>query len=254
MTDWVLLRGLTRESAHWGRFVDAMAQAWPASRVVALDLPGAGSRHAVSAPRRVADMASDCRDRLLRAGVTAPYGLLGLSLGGMVAAQWAAGWPAEVTRCVLVNTSMRPHGALRHRLRPQAWARVLRLLLEPDAHARERAVLALTTAFPERHGAVVDDWVAIGERRPVTRANALAQLVAAARFRAPARPLPADRMLVLCSRADRLVDPRCSHRLAEAWGCPLAEHPAGGHDLPLDDPGWVVAAVARAFAADGPRE
>ncbi|HBH40280.1 MAG TPA: alpha/beta hydrolase, partial [Curvibacter sp.] len=39
---WVLLRGLSRETGHWGGFVEAFAQPLPQARVPALDLPGNG--------------------------------------------------------------------------------------------------------------------------------------------------------------------------------------------------------------------
>ncbi|PMZ18082.1 alpha/beta hydrolase, partial [Pseudomonas sp. FW306-02-F08-AA] len=35
----------------------------------------------------------------------------------------------------------------------------------------------------------------------------------------------------------------CSQALAAAWNLPLVMHPFAGHDLPLDDPAWVVAQV-----------
>ena len=55
-------------------------------------------------------------------------------------------------------------------------------------------------------------------------------------------------MLLLNGAGDRLVDPRCSDRIAAAFGLPLHRHPRAGHDLPLDAPDWVAAEVA-AFAA-----
>jgi hypothetical protein len=49
---------------------------------------------------------------------------------------------------------------------------------------------------------------------------------------------------VLASRADRLVDGSCSRALAyRVPGARLAEHDSAGHDLPLDDPEWVVAQI-----------
>ncbi|MGZ5183361.1 MAG: alpha/beta fold hydrolase, partial [Ramlibacter sp.] len=69
--------------------------------------------------------------------------------------------------------------------------------------------------------------------------NALRQLWAAARYRAPDRP-PAVPLLLLASAGDRLVHPSCSARLADRWEVPLRLHPWAGHDLPLDDPAWVL--------------
>ena len=43
---WVLLRGLTRESGHWGVLPALLAERLPHARVLTIDLPGAGALHA----------------------------------------------------------------------------------------------------------------------------------------------------------------------------------------------------------------
>jgi pimeloyl-ACP methyl ester carboxylesterase len=90
--------------------------------------------------------------------------------------------------------------------------------------------------------AVVDAWVALRERHPVSTANALRQLLAAARYRAPVRA-PGVPLLVVVGAGDGLVDPACSHRFALAWQLPIRTHPSAGHDLALDDPAWLVEEV-----------
>jgi pimeloyl-ACP methyl ester carboxylesterase len=86
--------------------------------------------------------------------------------------------------------------------------------------------------------------MAIQRARPISRANALRQLLSAARFHAPALA-PEVPLLVLASRQDALVDPRCSRRVAELWRADFAEHPTAGHDLPLDDGPWVAQQISR---------
>jgi hypothetical protein len=41
-----------------------------------------------------------------------------------------------------------------------------------------------------------------------------------------------------------LVHPAISERIARKLRLPLAEHPDGGHDLPVDDPHWVADQLA----------
>jgi hypothetical protein len=41
-------------------------------------------------------------------------------------------------------------------------------------------------------------------------------------------------------RQDVLVSPQCSATLAHRWQVELRIHPDAGHDLPLDDPAWVI--------------
>ena len=108
-----------------------------------------------------------------------------------------------------------------------------------DIEAREATVLRMTSARPALHPAAVADWSAIYRSAPVTTANALRQLWAAARFRA-ALARPPVPLLLMVGAGDRLVSPACSRALARAWGVPLAVHPWAGHDLPLDDPQWVL--------------
>jgi pimeloyl-ACP methyl ester carboxylesterase len=248
---WVLLRGLTRESRHWGDFPLLLRSELDRPEVVMLDLPGNGLLHGEPSRTRVEEMAAFCRAQLMRRAVDPPYHVLGLSLGAMVAVAWAAGHPGEIAGAVLVNTSLRPFCGLVQRLRPGAWPALLRLaLFDGNPRAREEAVLRLTAAHaPADRGALLRDWIAWRRECPVTRANALRQLWAAWRYRAPARA-PLERLLLLARRGDRLVDRECSRRLAGAWQVELREHPDAGHDLPLDDGGWVAQQVRLWLAAE----
>ena len=245
MTTWVLLRGLTREAGHWGAFPDLLRAQLPAgTRVVALDLPGNGVLHAEPSSMRIETTAQACRARLHAMGIPPPYGVVAMSLGAMVAVEWAAQHPVELACGVLINTSLRPFSPWYRRLRPRNYGALLRLALSSPqpARAREAIVLALTTRHPPQPNAVLDHWAALGEARPVSRGNALRQLAAAGRYRAPQRA-PLVPLLAVVSAADGLVDPRCSHRLAQQWQLPLAEHPTAGHDLPLDDGTWLAKTI-----------
>jgi len=241
MTTWVLLRGLTREAGHWGDFGRRLADRLAAGdAVVALDLPGNGTRNACDSPASVPAMAAACREDLAHRGLQPPYMFVGMSLGGMVALHGAYAFADEVSGCVLINTSLRGHGAFWQRLRPLNYARLCRLLLPLlSPLEREQQVLLMTSADPRRHAGVAKQWETMATQRPVSRSNALRQLAAAARYAPPAKP-PAVPLLLLASVGDRLVSPHCSARLAAQWELPLRLHPDAGHDLALDDPDWVV--------------
>lgn len=243
MTPWVLLRGLTRESRHWGAFPQTLAEATGNAPVIPLDLPGNGRLHALRSPARVEAMAQACRVELLRRRIGPPYRVLAMSLGAMVAVAWAAQHPRELSAGVLINTSLRPFSPFHQRLRPAAGASLLRLALtDPRAESHERTVLQLTSRMTPARADLLRDWAAWRAQCPVSRANALRQLLAAARFAAP-RARPAPPLLILASTQDALVDVRCSRQLAQAWQVPIAEHPSAGHDLPLDDGPWVAEQV-----------
>ena len=210
MSTWILLRGLTREAAHWGAFPGRLAEALPEARLVMLDLPGNGERHGAHSPWSVAAMAEACRAELRRRGIAPPYHLLAMSLGAMVATEWARQAPDEVAGCVLINTSMRPFSPVYRRLRPRNYGRLLSVaLFTRDPLAIETAVWHLTSNRSTPDGATLALWVAARAARPVSRTNALRQLVAAARYRAPSQA-PVSRTLLLASERDGLVHSGCS--------------------------------------------
>ena len=246
MSSWVLLRGLMREQRHWGRFPGELADVLPHADIITPDLPGNGQRHAMRSPTSVAQMVEFCRAELRARGVPAPYSLLALSLGGMVAVEWASRYPHEVARCVLVNTSMRPYSRFHQWLRWQNYPAILKQLVQGGMDNQERLILRLTSreGDAERRAGLLKRWCDYQQEYPVTRANALRQLWAAARFRAPA-VRPTVPLLVLSSAGDQLVNPACSSNLARAWQAPHAVHPSAGHDLPLDDGAWVAAEVGK---------
>lgn len=247
MSSWILLRGLMREQRHWGAFPAQLAQALHDTNaaIITPDLPGNGQRHAMRSATSVAQMVEFCRADLRARGVPAPYSLLALSLGGMVAVEWASRYPQEIARCVLINTSMRPYSRFHQRLRWQNYPAILALMARGGVERQEQLILRLTSRRGDaaQRAALLAQWLDYQREYPVTRANALRQLWSAARFRAPSRK-PAVPMLVLSSAGDQLVDPRCSLKLARAWQAPHAEHPDAGHDLPLDDGAWVAGQVA----------
>lgn len=241
ITDWLILRGLAREQGHWGEFPSALA-ATLGARVHTLDLPGAGDRRGTTCPPSIAGIVGDLRERwrpLASAGTR--WGLLGISLGGMVAMEWGARHPGDFGAVVLANTSARNTSAPWRRMRPTAVLRVLRALAESDPLTRERLVLAATTRLHPALPAVAERWAAIAALRPMRRANVLRQLLAAMRFSAPPTLVPP--VLVLSGGADPLTHPSCPAALAKRFTAPLHVHPDAGHDLSLDAPGWMAATI-----------
>jgi pimeloyl-ACP methyl ester carboxylesterase len=247
MSTWVLLRGLLRETRHWGEFPAVLRAQLPGAEVVSLDLPGNGRLFRSSSPWRIEQMAEYCRRELSARGSVPPYYLLGLSMGAMVAVAWATLHPQELRGCVLINSSLRRFDPFYRRLRPRAYPALL-TLIGGDAAEQERAILRLTSCRGDAQSDILERWVRYRRECSVTRRNALRQLLAAAVYRAPSRP-PAPPMLVLASALDGLVDPSCSRHLAAQWKTALAVHPGAGHDLPLDDAAWVVGQVRDWLAA-----
>jgi pimeloyl-ACP methyl ester carboxylesterase len=243
MSTWVFLRGLTRESRHWGRFPEVFCETLAEAKVILLDLPGNGGLNRMESPLRVEQMADYCHTEMSVRGLQPPYFLLAMSLGAMVAVAWAERHPRDVAAAVLINTSLRPFSPFYWRLRPANYPRLLRLFgPTPNDRELEKAILETTTRLVPDPAAVIAQWLQWRRENPVSPRNTLRQLLAAARYRAPRRR-PLERLLLLAGVQDALVDPRCSRQLAAEWNAAIAIHPAAGHDLPLDDDAWVLAQI-----------
>ena len=237
---WIFLRGLTRSSAHWAGFITEFETALSV-RVIALDLPGNGALWQARSPGTVGDMAQWCQQELQRRGIDGPVGVLGMSLGAMVAAQWALQQPQALRELVLINTSMRPFNPFWQRLRPASlWCLGKLALRRATPQHMEREILRLTSNHA-RHD-VLQAWCDERVQHPVSGRNALHQLLAAARYRAPAQG-PRVPTLVLAGEHDRLVAVQCSQVLAAQWHTALRLHPTAGHDLSLDAGPWVAATI-----------
>ena len=92
--NWILLRGLTREAAHWGDFIPLLESAFPNARLPLLDLPGTGRYYRNLTPLTVEGITERVRAEALRRGaLERPATVLALSLGGMVAWHWMLTYP-----------------------------------------------------------------------------------------------------------------------------------------------------------------
>ncbi len=240
---FILLRGLTREQRHWGEFPSLLQAHFPESQIITPDLPGCGSRCQEISPTQIPDITESVRAQLPTLS-NHRYLFIGLSLGAMVCIDWLSRHPEECAGAVLINTSLRGINPLYYRLRPANLPSLARSMLEMDPVRREARILAMTSANYPKDQAIIQAWATYVRQQPVSRANALRQLLAAARFVAP-NERPGGPLLLLNGVKDRLVNPACSQQIAEHWHTPLRQHPTAGHDLPLDAPQWVVEQIVQ---------
>ncbi|CAA0102860.1 2-succinyl-6-hydroxy-2,4-cyclohexadiene-1-carboxylate synthase [Zhongshania aliphaticivorans] len=238
ITDWIFLRGLSREKAHWGNFI-ARCESELGWRCHAIDLPGFGSEHHRPSPLSIAEIRQDIQQRLPSA-ITEPFGIVALSLGGMVALDWLANSNGDIAAAILISTSSADCGLL-NRLKPSAVPSTLNALLSTSIQSQERAILNMVSNNKAQHTELLQQWCHIRERRPATKTNVIRQLIAASRFKSP----PTDKLnkvqgYFISSRADRMVSHQCSEYLATKYHYPLTLHNSAGHDLPIDDADWLI--------------
>jgi pimeloyl-ACP methyl ester carboxylesterase len=247
---WVMLRGLTREKAHWGQFPQLFQGAIENSRILLPDLPGAGSEREHSAPTLIESYTEDLRRRISVELVKAegPKFLFGISMGGMIAMDWLQRYPDDFCGAVLLNTSSSNIGRAWERFRFAALPALLLNLFDPSLKRRERAIVDLVVNNRDLRAKVAEAWVEIQRKAPTHRVNMFRQMLAAARFRPKLEQIKRP-VLLLASSQDRLVDHQISLRLKDKIrNSVIAIHPNAGHDLPIDAPDWICEQVKRWLA------
>ncbi|MYM64444.1 alpha/beta fold hydrolase [Pseudomaricurvus sp. HS19] len=258
---WVLLRGLGRDSRHWGEFIGIMAEAFPHDDFICVDLPGFGRARNFPAPDNIAAIVEFVRKQSEELLVDGPVNLLAISLGGMVAADWMARYPDEISRAVLINTSS-TLSPLSQRIAKPALLQLLgsamlaRLLRRPEL--LEKRVAQWVINREEKRSLIAERWASFYGDSRINLRGLLRQLQAASAFQPAMVTQP---VLLLRALGDRLVSPACSTALYVHWRSsnPATEmhaHPGGGHDLPEDAPAWIAQQIrqwlhaGQSFSAD----
>ena len=125
----ILLRGLARDAAHWHSFPEQLQAALGAQcQLHLIDFPGCGKYYQRPALHSIDAMTGHARNEGNVPAVLAsgePVFIIGISMGGMVALDWAQRFPHGN---VLI-TSRAADQPLYWRLQPAAWPNVLLALL-----------------------------------------------------------------------------------------------------------------------------
>ncbi len=238
--NWLLLRGLTRESGHWGEFLPQLQQAFPQAQIHCLDLPGSGVDYQQTSPDSIPEITTQIRQQALEKGwLKQKITLLTLSLGGMVAWEWLQQYPGDISAAALMNSSLAVVNPFYQRLRWQCYWKLAQIVCQPDCYKRELAIVKLVSNLESQHEKIAADWEKIQQLRPVSRQNALRQIMAAANY-IPKLDKPKVPIMLLNGLGDRLVSPSCSENISQRWSIPLSSHPWAGHDLCIDDADWVI--------------
>ena len=233
---WIFLRGLSRGKGHWSFFPEYFRKKFPQTQIEFLDLPGNGDRFDELSPLRLDDYVEDLRSRseLLK---ETKVNLLSISLGSMIAVTWAQKYPQDFLSLTLINTSFQG-------LPP--WKRFNLLALPKFAQVpfvkspweKETLISSVVCNSIENRNKALPDLAQQTQRSHFRWPNFFRQIYAAAQ--ADFSVKPSVPVLILASQKDRLVSVDCSLALGKKWNITPYIHPAGGHDLPIDDPDWII--------------
>ena len=237
MKELVLLRGLIRESRHWGDFPQRIENQIPKVKVLTPDIYGVGKYIDRQSSTSFESMVEELRSQLPQK--TVPRYLLAISLGGMIAKCWSEKYPDDFDGVLLINTSFRGLHPLWWRLQPKALISVIQTLFMRSVEQRERNILRLVSNSLKGQEKAYPQWLEIQKSSPVSYISFFNQIIAALKFR-PQRENTFKQLMILASKGDRLCNYRCSEVLARLWKAPLFLHDSAGHDFAIDDPEWII--------------
>lgn len=240
---FILVRGLIREAAHWGSFMDELKKTFPESTFNCIDIPGAGIHFKKTTPLSIHEIVKEMREdfKSLNLPKDKPVVLMAVSLGGMIAAQWLKDFSKDFQYAILINTSYGDFSPVWKRLKPQALAKLIKVPTLKGLE-RERRILEVVSNRDDKYDENAKHWHNITMERPVSLPNTIRQLVAATKFKTEGM-IPKIPVLLLGAPQDRMVDVSCTRAIAKAWNAPAIEHPTAGHDLTTDDPQWTAQTV-----------
>lgn len=238
MKNIILLRGLVRESRHWGDFPQKLQEALPEYNIHTPEIQGVGKYNQTISPDNLSDMIDFMREQV-KEYLGKETIIIAISLGGMITKQWSEKYPKDFGKMILINTSFKGVNSLFHRLKPNAIMKFFDIFLTGNLAMRERKILELVSNVTEKIDQAHPAWIKIQEEAPVHRKSFINQIKAALKFN-PSEIKPTIPLLLIASRADRLCDYNCTLKLHQLWGGTLKLHQTAGHDIPLDDPKWLI--------------
>lgn len=236
-----LLRGLVREKEHWNWFKKYLIEEFPNANIILLEIPGVGETYDQISPDSFEAMVDFMRDKHLDSISNQEENLLmAMSLGGMIARVWMDKYPSDFKKVVLVNTSFKGITPLFKRLRPKALLKFINIFCTPSIEGREKKILAMVSNDKVEREKLLDGWVEIQKKRPVKRKSFINQIKAALTSKVSIKvPKDVD-LLIIGAKGDGLCHYESSVLLNKAWGGELRIHETAGHDLPIDEPKWLV--------------
>lgn len=247
--NWILIRGLAREIGHWRDFPEKMEERL-GGKVHCLELAGMGQRSSEASFLTIRENVLDLRKQFKKNNLDElPCAALGISMGGMVLLEWAARFPKDFEKVVLVNTSASNYSLPIDRMRPEGMKFILKLIGERDVLKREEQVIKFMGNLEgEQAAGIAFEFSQLDRANPLQLKNVTKQIFASARFKA-AEKVDTD-LLFLIGNRDKLVNPNCSLKLASQYLCPVKVHEGGGHDLVLQDPEWVLEKIEKWLIED----
>jgi len=235
----VLVNGVGDPLEGWANQLDAFLAA--GLRVVSFDNRGVGRSSQPPGPYTSAEMAADLHAVVTAAGLDG-FHLAGVSMGGVIAQEYALAHPANLRSLVLANTFAAADPFTRAAF--ESWAQVAQAAGMPMM-MRAQAPWIFSPDFYAQYPERVAELIAEAQQSPQPAAAFAAQTAALvdhdARDRLATLRAPT---LVIAAADDIIIRPALSRRLFEALPDAAWSVVPGGHAAFWEDPGpWNQAVI-----------
>ncbi len=239
----LLIMGLGYPSAMWHRTRPTLSASY---LTIALDNRGAGQSDVPPGPYSIALMASDAAAVLDAAGVSSAH-VFGVSMGGMIAQEFALQYPGRVQTLVLGCTAA--GGPNAQRAEPAAIEMLKARTWMSREQAAEAAVPFIYDSATPRQ--LIDQDIAQRQPWPTSPAGYLAQLQAILGWESFSRlPQITAPTLVIHGKVDRLVPAGNGELIAARIpGAKLVLIERASHLFSTDRPGAAETAILEFLAA-----
>ncbi|MFZ4714456.1 MAG: alpha/beta fold hydrolase [Bacteriovoracaceae bacterium] len=239
-----LLRGLVRESEHWGDFIETLQAKMPQANIFTFDIPGVGIYNHKPSPPSIPKIVEHVRQDYLNILKNPDYKelpnyIVAISLGGMLTVEWISKNPYDFKKAVVINSSLKGFSSLFKRMLPKNYPTLFKIAGAKSVEEKEENTLRMVCNNMQTFDKTLALWIKIQKKKPVSTYNAARQIWAAMTY-TPTKVKPKTPILIINSAKDRLVDPNCSVDIANKWNLPILTHPEAGHDLSGDAPDWLA--------------
>ncbi len=237
MVNFYLLRGLSRESAHWGTFPQELLEKFPQSKVIEMDLPGMGMLNQINSPTNINPIIDILRTTYYSKEGTNIF--IASSLAALVAITWVQQGKNEFHGHVLLSPSLKGICKFTERFKPRSWYDCGVIMLHPSVRVREKKLLKINLNDNRSRIELLNTWIGINKSRPYKARNVFRQLLAGTRFNLLDHPIQIP-ILISGSKKDKLVASTCFIKLKIKLGADIVLHDYAGHALTLDASAWLI--------------